>query len=181
MKRLVAVIVLCIATSYASGQVDSSPASAMLSYADAVKSWDTERMATLMHPEALQRFREAFNAAFLGENGTRARTDLLPLFAASTYEDYAALSNAEAYQRLTETVTRSTPQLIEIMAGTEYEIIGQTQKGDEVFVTYVLAIPVEGRIVKKQVVQSLKRHEDKWLLMLPPDGETTIAQIDARY
>ena len=153
----------------------------MLSYSEAVKSWDTERIAKLMHPEALQRFREAFNAAFLVDNGTRARTDLLPLFAASTYEEYAALSNAEAYQRLTDTVARSTPQLLEIMAGTEYEIIGQVPRGDEVFVTYVLAIPVEGRIVKKQVVQSLKQHEGQWLLMLPPDGETTIARIDAQY
>ena len=181
MNKLVTVVILCLLSCFAIAQVNSTPESAMLSYTAATRSWDAERMAKLMHPEALRRFREAFNAAFLGERSAQARTDLLPLFAVSTYEDYVALSNVEAYQRLNEVIARSSPQLAEIMANTEYEMIGQVQSGDAVFVTYVLAVPVEGRVVRKQVVQELKQHEGSWLLMLPPDGEATIARLDAQY
>ena len=180
MKRLLTVAVLVLVASYAMGQ-GSTPESTMVSYADAAKSWDVGRMANLMHPEALRRFREAFDGAFLGENASRARTDLLPLFAVSTYEDYAALSNVEVFQRLTETVSRAAPGLKEIMAGSEYEIVSQAQRGEEVLLTYVLAITVEGRVVRQEVEQALKQHEGKWLLMLPADGEATIARIAAQY
>lgn len=170
-----------LVASYAMAQAGSTPESAMRSYADAVKAWDVGRIAKLMHPEALQRFRGAFDGAFLGENGGRAKNDLLPLFAVSTYEEFAALSDVEAYQRLTETISRAAPGLKEMMAGTQYELVSKSQQGDQVSVTYILGVPVQGQLVKQEIVQGLKQHEGEWRLMLPADGEATIARIDAQY
>jgi len=181
MKRLVTAAVLVLVASYAMAQGGSTPESAMRSYADAVKSWDVGRMARLMHPEALQKFRGAFDGAFRGESASRAKNDLLPLFAVATYEEFAALSDVEAYQRLTETVSRAAPGLKEMMAGSQYEFVSQSQKDDQVYVIYLLGVPVEGRLVQKQVVQALKQHEGEWRLLLPADGEATIAGIDAQY
>ena len=180
MKNLALLIVLAVG-GYALAQENAGPEAAMLRYADAAKSFDAERIARLMHPEALQRFRDAFDAALLGENGDRARTELLPLFAVSTYDEFQALSNVEAFQRLNEAVSRAAPELAAVMANSEYEIIGTAQRGDEVFLTYVLTVAIEGRPVKREAAQRLKQHDGEWLLMLPPNGEATIAGLEARY
>jgi hypothetical protein len=54
-------------------------------------------------------------------------------------------------------------------------------KNELSYITYTLGLNIEGRYVNKDVVQKLKLHNGKWLLLLPPNGEATIAGIEARY
>lgn len=181
MKHLASIFALILVGGYALSQEVTGPASAMLEYAEASKSFDAARIASLMHPEALQRARESFESAFRGENSDRARAHLLPIFSVSTYDEFVGLSDVEAFRRLNESVSRADPELVEIMATAEYEVIGQVQRGDEVFLTYVFTVTLEGRPISQEVVQRLKQHQGEWLLMLPASSEATIAAIEAQY
>ena len=181
IKSLLVSVFLFAGSGYALAQGGADPEAAMLSYADATRSFDAERISRLMHPEALQRFRDTFDGAFLGENSDRARADLLPMFSVSTYDEFQALSNTEVFQQLSETIFRVVPELSVMMADSEYEPIGIVTRDDEVYLTYVLTVSLEGRSVSQEIVQRLKQHEGEWFLMLPPKSEATIAAIEAQY
>lgn len=182
MKHIVTLVFLALLGSTAWSQVDTGPEAALLAYTEASKSFDTQRMAGLMHPEALQAFREAFDGAFRGDNADRAKADLLPIFAVGSYEEYTALSDMEAFRRLTEALaTAVDPAVLDIMATADYEVAGQVEDGDEVLVTYYMMIEIEGETIREEVVQRLKQHDGRWLLMLSPDSAATIAGIQAAY
>jgi hypothetical protein len=181
MKYVIALVILAFPGSSAFTQGNTGPANAMLSYADAAKSWDAERITQLMHPEALRQARAAFDGALLGENQARARTELLPMFSVATYEEFSKLSDFEVFQRLNEAVATSAPEILDLMAGARYEIIAETERGDEVILNYVLIINANGQEIRQDVVQRLKQHEGDWLLLLPATAASTIAGIEARY
>ena len=181
MKRFAGVIVFLLIARGAVCQ-DDGPTSVLLKYADAAKNSDAVAISSLMHPEALKRAREAFDNAFQGENRERARTDLLPMFAVSTYEQFADLSDSEVFRRLTETVYHATPpELIEAMTGSKSEVVGQVEQNDEVFITYTLTVAIRGQSISQRVIQRLKKHDGEWLLMLPASSEASIAAIGAQY
>ena len=181
MKKMALLILIVATCTQALAEEVSGPETAMLKYADAAKSFDAERITQLMHPEALQKFRVAFNDAMDGENGTRAQAELLPLFAVSTFEAYKDLSNEEAFKRLNETVSRGSSELTAAMGDSEYEIIGRVQEGEEVVLAYALTVTIKGQRLRQEVVQRLKQHNGVWLLLLPTSADASLAGLEARY
>jgi hypothetical protein len=155
--------------------------SALLEYGQVTKSYDTQKMAEHMHPEALRRFRAVMEAALHGPKERQAATELLPLFSVSTAADFGKLTDFDAYKRLNDTVVKSAPELVEMMSTSTYEIVGSFVKDDVAYVTYTLGVTVKGKVVSTQVIQTLKMHDGKWLLMLPSTAEGTIAGIERRF
>ena len=177
-----AVITLSLLTSLvASAQDVPSAQAVLLKYAEATKAYDTAAMSSLMHPDALKRFRSSIDSALNGPKRTQAEKELLPLFSVTTVADYLVLSDAEAYKRLNDTIGRSAPGLIEMLAKSSYELVGGFVKDDVAYVTYNLKIRVEGKPVNQQVTQALRAHEGRWLLMLPATADATIAGIEQRF
>ena len=84
-------------------------------------------------------------------------------------------------QRLNDAVVKSAPELVEMMSNSTYEIVGSFVKDDVAYVTFTLGVTVKGQAVTSQVVQTLKMHDGRWLLMLPSTAEGTIAGIEARF
>lgn len=160
---------------------ESEVKSVMTQYFDAAKVFDTSEMASLMHPEALGRFRRAIDRALHGEKKELAEEELLPLFSLTSMAKYTDLTDLELYQRLNETVRNTQPNLVAIMETSTFEFVAEAARGDVVYVTYILTIDVEGHEISKDVVQKLKKHNGQWLLLLPADGEASIAEIAARY
>jgi hypothetical protein len=158
-----------------------TPEKAMSVYCDAMRSYDTSAMANLMHPDALSRFRAVFDSAFNGARKVEARKQLLPLFSVNSYEEFSKLGNADAFQMLNKNIASMSPELVSIMKESSCEIIGSIPKGDEVLITYTLGMTIKGQKVSKDVVQRLKKLNNKWLLMLPPTAEETIAGIEAEF
>ena len=177
----VALLVLLLSTASASAQTQPSYESAFLEYAQVTKTYDTEKMSEFMHPEALRRFRSVFDAALHGPKAEQAAQALLPLFSASSAADFAKLTDFQAYKRLNDAVVKSAPELVEMMSNSTYEIVGSFVKDDVAYVTFTLGVTVKGQAVTSQVVQTLKMHDGRWLLMLPSTAEGTIAGIEARF
>src|SRR5690606_31261206 len=121
VKRLIALVALTVVGGAAFSQ-DGGAAAAFREYVAAAKVFDAQRMAAMMHPEALRRFRETFDKAFVGENAERARAELLPLFQAASYEEFAALTDVEAFERLNLVIAAAIPDAIELMKNSTWEV-----------------------------------------------------------
>ena len=91
------------------------------------------------------------------------------------------MSDFDAYKRLNDTVVKSAPELVDMMSTSTYEIVGSFVKDDVAYVTYTLGVTVKGKVVSTQVIQTLKMHDGRWLLMLPSTAEGTIAGIEKRF
>lgn len=154
MNKLMGVL-LCLLVSCLAVAQDRSPAeSALEKFMEASQAYDTARMATLMHPEALQRFRAVIVAALEGGKADLAQAELLPLFSVSTTEELVSLSEVEAYKRLSDSVAKAAPEIIDLMAQSDFEIVGTVITDGIAYVTYVLTIPVQAEPYPKRSSRS---------------------------
>ena len=181
MNRLTVLVVCLLASFSAAAQRSSDVEAAFTRYAAATKTYDTAAMTALMHPDALRRFRTTIDAALAGPKRDQAKKELLPLFAVTTVAAFSALSDAEAYRVMNETVAKGSPELINMMSKSTYDLVGSFIKDGVAYVTYNLKMTVEGVPFTNQVTQTLKMHNGKWLLMLPATADATIAGIEARF
>jgi len=181
VRATVLVSLLSVATWQVAAQAQPGIETAFLAYAEATKSYDTRQMTELMHPDALKRFRTTIDAALRGSKKDLAATELLPLFSITSAEDFAQLTDVEVYKRLNDTIERTAPGLVDMMSKAKFEMLGSFLKDDLAYVNYNLEITVDGKAISTQVVQTLKMHDGKWLLMLPSKAEASIAGIEARF
>lgn len=180
--NILAVVLATVALASRSAMAnDSEVNQAMQQYSVALRAYNTGLMTDLMHPDALLTFRNTFDAALKGPKSTQAQRELLPLFDVSTLTDYRKLTNKEAYQRLNNVIARSQPNLAQMMQSSRLDIVDTSLKGDVAYVVYSLTVNIQGRDVSKDVVQKLKKHDGKWMLLLPPTAEATIAGIHAQF
>ena len=184
MKSYLSYCLLAVTLAFSSvtqAEGMSGAASAITRYFDAIKTYDTAIIANMMHPQALGQFRTTINKALQGEKSDLAKMELLPLFSVASIEEYMQLSDAEAYKRLNDVVAKAQPQLIDLMKSSNFEVVSESTKEDLVYITYSLTLTIEGQTISQDAVQKLKEHDGQWLLMLPSDGEATIAGIENRY
>ena len=181
MKKLLTVSICLLVSCFAFAQDKSGAEAALTKFVEATKAYDTARMASSMHPEALQRFRAVIETALKSGKADLAKAELLPLFSVSSVEDFSKLSDVEMFKRLSDSVARAAPQVIELMAKSEFEILGTVVTGEIADVTYNMTINVEGQSVKQEIVQKLKPSNGRWMLLLPATSEATIANIESRY
>lgn len=181
MKKLLSVALCLLISCLAFAQDKAGAEAAMTRFVAATQAYDTARMASSMHPEALQRFRAVIEAALESGKGELAKAELLPLFSVSSVDDFSKLSDVEMFKRLSDSVAQAAPQVIELMAQSEFEILGTEMTGEIAEVTYAMTIKVEGQGVRQEIVQKLKPSNGQWMLLLPATSESTIANIESRY
>ena len=178
----VIVLVLTLAViGQVSAQTRPGYETALLEYGQLAKANDSRKMAEFMHPEGLRRFRSVMDAALHGPKPEDAARSLLPLFSVSSVAEFAKLTDVEAFKRMNDAVKKAAPELADMMSKATYEIVGSVLKGDVAYVTYNLGFTMEGKAVSSEVVQTLKMHDGKWLLLLPSTAEASIARIEARF
>ena len=181
MKKLISVAICLLVSCLAVAQDKAGAEAALTKFVEATKAYDTARMASAMHPEALQRFRAVIETALKSGKGELAKAELLPLFSVSSVDDFSKLSDVEMFKRLSDSVARAAPQVLELMAKSEFEILDTVVTGEIADVKYLMTITVEGQSVKQEIVQKLKPSNGQWMLLLPTTSESTIANIESRY
>jgi hypothetical protein len=181
MKKWLQALICGLLVSQAQAQAAPDPEATLLAYTEATRVYDPALMTRFMHPEALRQFRTTIDAALAGPKSGAAKAELLPLFAVQTVEEFRALSDFDAFMRMNETVSKASPELMQLISTARYEIVGTVHKDGLAYVTYMLTIVVDGKSVSSQVVQTLKPHDDQWLLMLPASAGAAVAKIEARY
>lgn len=181
MKKLISVAICLFVSFVAIAQDKSGAEAALTKFVEATKAYDTARMASSMHPEALQRFRAVIDAALNSGKADMARAELLPLFSVTNVEDFSKLSNVEMFKRLSDSVAKAAPQVIELMAKSEFEITNTVVTGDIADITYLMTITVDGEKVQQEIMQKLKPSNGQWMLLLPATAESTVATFESRY
>ncbi len=181
IKIISAALLLLVFPQLGLSADNPTPELTLETYFAATRDWDAARISNMIHPEALSQFRQTFDRAFSGSKKSLALEELLPLFTLSTVEEYDELSDREIYQRLNETIAQSQPQIVKMMASSQFEIVGKFAEGDVTYVTYILGIDVDGRLVEQEVVQKLKKYQGSWYLLLPSTAAASIAAIESRY
>src|SRR5690349_12822558 len=179
--RTISFLLFLAASCQAFAESHPDVEAAFFKYAEASKIFDTQQMTNAMHPEALGRFRKTIDAALNGPKKDQAATELLPLFSANSVDEYSKMSDVEVYKRLNDTIAKSAPELLELMSQATYEIVSTSLKDDLAYVNYNLTMKIEEKEIKQLVVQTLKKHEGNWLLMLPSTAEASIAGIEKRF
>ena len=179
-KRYFLAFILLLSTdSFADVEININ--NVMASYIDAMRVYDTEQMASLMHPIALARFRASFDNALQGPKAEQAKNELLPLLSLNDFSEYLAISNEEAFQRLNDGVAAQAPELISILKNSDFEIISTTLKDETAYVVYKIGFNVNGQYLSQEVVQKLKEHDKTWLLLLPATAETANLNVETRF
>ncbi len=181
MKKILFFTISLTITCLLQAADTSGPKTAILKYFEASKIYDTTLMANMMHPEALHKFRKSITTALNGNQSELAKKELLPLFNTSSMSSYLSLSDREAFKRLNDVIASSQPDLIDLMKIAKFEIVSEVMRNELVYVTYTLSLSIDGRNTTKDIVQKLKKSKEQWLLLLPADGDATIAGIESRY
>ena len=184
MRKIITIVpvVFLLIISWTTYPAETSPArEAITKYFEAVRVYDTEVMADMMHPQALKQFRDSMDGALNGPKSDLARTEILPIITVSSIEEYQSLSNRETYKRLNDVIVKTQPDLLALMKNSEFKIVTENIEGDIAYFTYALQINMDGQSFSKDVVQKLKLSDGKWMLLLAADAEATIAGIAARY
>lgn len=147
---------------------------------NAVKSFDSESVANMLHPEALAKFKGTFSEALHGPKSEQAKQELLPFFSVSSIAQFDALTDKEAYLRFSNFMS-SQPQLLIMLQAARFIYQGALVSGDVATVNYTLSMGIQGQSIDRASVQKFKLYKGQWLALLPPDGEASIAGVKARY
>ena len=148
-------------------------------YFSATRNQQWERVGHLMHPEALDQFREMMLPVIsvLLKLGNR-QEGFLAGFADLT--DEAALDELDArelYVRFFRGWTQSNPKIVEALKNADIDTIGHVREGPDLsHVVVRLSASTQGVAFKKMELVSEKRHGDEWRLLLGAEIEG-LAQI----
>jgi hypothetical protein len=182
IKKLIATFFVFFFASAFSYAEEASDAKVVISkYFEALKVYDTTIMSGLMHPDALEQFKNVFGDAFNGPKSDLAKSEILPVFKVGTVEDYRKLSSREAYKRFSDFVVSAQPDLRKLMNESNFSIVNENLNNDIAYFTYLLTLNINGQTINKNVVQKLKLNNGNWMLLLAEDAEASIAGISSRY
>jgi len=148
---------------------------------EALIKLDWEGFAEVMHPEALQGFKDMLVSVLeaAGEQDRATQAGLVSLFyGAQDVQSVIALEPKEFFAGFMKGVVSQSPEMGEIFAGTDVEIIGTVHEGNDLaHVVFRMGISAEGLDVTSVDVVSLKRSGTDWRMLLTANIEGLAEQL----
>lgn len=161
-----------------SADTSETPETVAEHYAAAMRAGDWVALTSLMHPDALRKFR-GFFAPIVEENAFGEVGKVL--FGVDKAADFAALSDSEVFRRLFGFLASNTPALKEALGGAAMTVIGHVNEGpDTVHLVFRMRVSVQGIAVEKVDVMPMRRHGATWLVLLSGDMEGVAAALRAQ-
>jgi 2-keto-3-deoxy-galactonokinase len=174
--RLVLAFVLTLSASPLAAQ--AAPEEVARQYFTAVRANDYRAAAALMHPAALDQFRDFFRSLAAADvSGETVKT----MFGVRSTSEFNALSSQDVFARLLGTMTSMSPEMKEAMSSMRASVVGTVPEGaDTVHVMYRMTMGVQGVEVTKMEVLSLQRSGTRWMAMLTGDMQGMIRAMSAQ-
>jgi hypothetical protein len=149
-----------------------SPESVVQRYTAAMKAGDYQKTAELMHPEALEKFRNLLLPLLDVPQGADKEQSALPLFRGA--KDVAAvkkLSPTEFFASFMGGLIDSEPLLKDALGSAGMTPIGSVPEGDVLHVVCRTSVAVQGVSLSKLEVVSVKRSAGNWRILLSGELE----------
>ena len=165
MFRLPLLLVLALLALPRAGAAQETPDAFAQAYFQTMKTGDWAANARLMHPEALQGFKDMVSPLLsLGTGEELAR--LMGVDSAATL---AALPPADFFARFVGSVM-AQQGLMEVMRSAEIQVVGSVPEGaDQAHVVYRMSMSVAGATVTRMNVISARRDGASWKGLLTGD------------
>jgi hypothetical protein len=163
-------LALCAATSPVRAASAQSPGDVAAAYFKSLKDADWQATAALMHPAALQKFKDLMSLVAQSPNGKEM---LQVFFQASSQKDFDNLAAKDIFRRFMSSLASLEPDLVEIYASTSQVVLGSVQEGEDVVhLVSRMTVRIESDVVVNQVhLVSLQRDGNTWRLLLTGDME----------
>jgi len=146
-----------------------------------MSSLDWDEYAELMHPEALQDFKDLLVSVLeaTGETDRATQMGLVSFFdGARDAEAVIALEPEELFAAFMRGVVSQSPQMREAFAGVDFEIIGTVYEGNDLaHVVYRMQMSLEGLDMTQVDVVSLRRSGTDWRMLLTGEFEGLAEQL----
>lgn len=148
-----------------------SPESVVQRYGAALRASDYHKIAELMHPEALEKFRNLLLPLLETGPGADKDDSLLALFHGKDAAALKKLSPAEFFAAFMDGVMSSEPATKEALASASMAPIGSVPEGDVLHVVCRTSVALRGASYSKLEVVSLKRAVGNWRVLLSGELE----------
>ena len=177
MRPTIGVLLLfALVAGSSRAQVNETPEQVTDRFIAAMRAGDWERMASLMHPNALQEMRHLLAALFEAPNADQFRQQLLGV---STVATARALSDTAVFSSLMRTTSQQA-DLANALKSAQVQILGRVNEGaDTTHVVYRMAMTINGIAITRMDVMSLARSPFGWRGLLKGDVSGLAAGIRA--
>jgi len=167
-KRIPVVAILAslmVIPSMVAAQASQTPEEFAVAYMDATRAADWPRVAGLMHPDALQQFKDMF--APIAEVDTTGEV-LSNLFGVSSAAAYATTPPDSIYMGFMAAMMNLSPDLAGALSGSTIQPIGHIEeKATELtFIVFRMTMQAESMSISEVNVIPLKKHGGSWKAML---------------
>ena len=153
-------------------------------YIDSMRNADMEKAAALMHPAALERFRDILVQIADALTARDPQADLRKnpgmdlLFGEGGPAELKTTSPAKVFLNFMSKLYARVPMMREMVAGSQVHFIGHVDESENVsHVVYRTTLSRQGTEVTKVEVLSLKRHGENWRVLLTGDLERLATSI----
>lgn len=173
----VALVVLFTLT----GLAQETPEAVAQAYVEASRNSDWPKAFGYLHPEALAKFKRAFEPLFATEKGQQGAEIM---FGIKTRAEFDQLSGGQLMEKLMGTIGKSMPGFEQLLGKMELKVIGSVQETpDIVHLVCRAKVPMDGMQIKnapnitkdvnfsKMEVVSLQRYETTWRVLLSAELE----------
>lgn len=180
MKRI-----LLLLSTLAPPVFAETPESVARRYIEAMAELRIEAVADTMHPAALERFKdilEKINHAIAAiEPEKRPAHVIRALFGDQGPQAALDAPPREVFIRFMANLTTFVPQIREMHAGSEYQILGHVNEGGNLcHVLFRATLKRGGSGISKMAVLSLKRDGAQWKVLLDDDLARLITGLGQR-
>lgn len=170
-------------SSFEEAKQSDSPEQIVKKAIDAMKEDRMDDFAELMHPDALQSFKDSMVSIVEGATKLGQEKQILRLFdGVASADDLTKLDGAQVFVSFMRGYGRLRPEMRKSLAETEAHIVGHVAEGKEfAHVVCRMTMTVEGVKVTKLEVISVKRTDSGWAMLLRGDIETMAAALLQRF
>ena len=139
-----------------------------------MRAQEFDRLAAMMHPEALDQLSRTFGAIAAADSSGEV---LGQIFGTRSLAEFRALTPADVFARLNRSLIQS-PEMQQAFTSMDVTFVGSVpEPPDMAHVVYRMRMTVEGVTVGKTEVLSFKRLGSEWRALLTGDLEGMIQAL----
>ncbi|HEX8696183.1 MAG TPA: hypothetical protein VF746_27445 [Longimicrobium sp.] len=174
MKLALALVAPALLLAPLPALAQERPEQAAERYFEAMKGGDWTGAAAMMHPSALQAFKQLLHGVGAMQRGDVMLDSLFGLRSA----DLPALSDAQVYARVIERLMSRDPETRQIMSKARYHGLRHAMVGDTAHVDYEMGLTVQGTPITVPARISLMRDGGQWKALLSRDTEQMLRDLE---